>query len=65
MTTKQHFIILSMVIPGPQSVTSTHFDVFMEPLIEELLELWNVGVETVDANAYRGSSNFRLRAMLL
>ena len=65
MTTKCHFIILSMVIPDPQSVTNVHFDVFMEPLIEKLLELWEVGVETVDTNAYRGSSNFNLRAILL
>ena len=65
MTTKRHFILFSMVIPGPQLVTSAHFDVFIERLIEELLELWDVGVQTVDANAYRGSSSFRLRAMLL
>ena len=41
-----------MIIPGPQSVTSTHFDIFLEHLVEELLELWNVGVETHDAAAH-------------
>ena len=44
---------------------SADFDVFMELLIEELLDLWNKGVEIVDANAYRDSSSFRLRAMVL
>ena len=55
MTTKRHFIMLSMIIPGPQSVTSNHFDVFLEPLLEELIDLWDVGVETHDAVAYGGS----------
>ena len=64
MTTKRHFILLSMVIPSLQSITSAHF-VFIEPLLEELLELWNVGMEIVDANAYHGSTSFKLQAILL
>ena len=62
MTTKRHFI---MIIPGLQSVTSTHFDVFLEPLSEELLELWDVGIETYDASTYGGSQYFNLCATLM
>lgn len=50
MSTKKHFMILSMIIPGPQSVTGSSFDVYLQPLLEELLLLWQpAGIETVDA----------------
>ena len=65
LSTKKHFIILALLIPGPQSVTGSNFDVFLEPLLEELLELWSVGVHTWDAAAYRGSEWFTMRAMIL
>ena len=54
-----------MIIPSPQSVTSTRFDVFLEPLLEELLDLWDVGVETHDATAYGGSQYFNFCAILI
>jgi hypothetical protein len=38
---------MSLLIPGPKS-PGKDFDVFLEPLIEELLELWK-GVSTYDA----------------
>jgi hypothetical protein len=37
---KKFFIMLALLIPGKQSVNMENFDVFMEPLVEELLELW-------------------------
>jgi hypothetical protein len=36
---------MSLLIPGPKSLRND-FDVFLEPLIEELLELWK-GVSTL------------------
>jgi len=38
---------MSLLIPGPKSL-GKDFDLFLEPLIDELLELW-VGVSTLDA----------------
>ncbi|XP_027151114.1 uncharacterized protein LOC113751338 [Coffea eugenioides] len=54
------FFFLSMLIPGPKS-PGNEIDVYMEPLIDELNEMW-LGVETYDA--YSGKK-FDLRAALL
>lgn len=62
---KKAFLMLSMIIPGPRSITGTHFDIYLEPLLLELTQLWVDGVITVDAAQYTGVRNFRLRAMLL
>jgi hypothetical protein len=64
-TTKKHFILLSMIIPGKESVTCETFDVYLQPLIEEFLALWEEGVPTYDAAKYGGSSWFTMRAILL
>ena len=37
---KNFSIFLALLIPGKQSIIAKVFDVFMEPLVEELLELW-------------------------
>lgn len=65
LTTKKHFLMLSLVIPGPRSVTGMHFDIFLEPLLRELLQLWHEGVITPDASLYQGVREFNLRAILL
>lgn len=63
---KKHIMMLSMIIPGPHSVTGSDFDVFLQPLLEELLRLWNpAGVPTVDAACYNGQRTFNLRGILL
>jgi hypothetical protein len=51
---------MSLLIPGPRC-PGNDFDVFLEPLIEELLELWK-GVSTYDACTGR---KFDLRAAVL
>ena len=58
---KQENLILSTIISGPDSPGNS-IDVFMQPLIAELKELWDVGVETYDALA---GKNFTLRARVL
>jgi hypothetical protein len=35
-TMKKHFIMLSMIIPRQESVICETFDVYLQPLIEEL-----------------------------
>jgi hypothetical protein len=39
MTTKKFFVMLSLLIPGPRAVTGQNFDVYIAPLLEELLLL--------------------------
>jgi hypothetical protein len=52
--------IMALLIPGPAS-PGKDFDVFLEPLIEDLLELWT-GVRTYDALS---GKKFNLRAAVL
>jgi hypothetical protein len=40
-------MIVSLIILGPKSVKVTNFDVYLEPMIKELEELWK-GVEGFD-----------------
>ena len=65
LTIKKFFIMLGLLIPGPDAITADHIDVFMCPLIEELKELWEEGVRCYDAARWRGEARFTLRAMLM
>lgn len=49
MCMKQPNFILSLLIPGPQG-PGNKLDVYMQPLVEELNELWEIGVKTFDAS---------------
>jgi hypothetical protein len=44
---KQSNFMLSLLISGPKS-PGNDIDVFLQPLIDDLKELWNVGVETYE-----------------
>jgi hypothetical protein len=57
---KQTSLMLSMIIPGPHS-PGNDVDVYLQPLIDELLLLWK-GVKTIDAST---KEEFPLRAALL
>ena len=65
LTIKSFFIILALLIPGPESVTADRIDVFLTPLIDELRELWTVGVICYDAARWRGETRFTLKAILM
>jgi hypothetical protein len=54
---------LTLLIPGKQSVTSEHLDVYLEPLVEELLQLWE-GVSAYDVHKDIGYREFTLRGTL-
>ncbi|XP_015162178.1 uncharacterized protein [Solanum tuberosum] len=58
---KQENFILSMLIPGPNGPGDA-IDTYLQPLIEELTEWWDVGIETYDASTRK---NFKLHASLL
>jgi hypothetical protein len=61
MCMKSSYFMLSMIVPGPKA-PGHDLDVFLQPLIAELKDLWDVGVDTYDASKKR---NFKLRAALL
>ncbi|XP_048494556.1 uncharacterized protein LOC125494787 [Beta vulgaris subsp. vulgaris] len=61
MCMKPSSMLLSMLIPGPKGPGDA-IDVYLQPLIEELKELWEVGVETYDASK---KENFKMHAALL
>ncbi|XP_074351848.1 uncharacterized protein LOC141690996 [Apium graveolens] len=54
-------LILSTLVPGPV-YPGNDIDVYMQPLIAELKELWEIGLETYDAYA---DETFMLRSSLL
>ena len=58
---KRSALILSLVIPSPTS-PGIAIDVYLQPLVEELRELWNVGVESFDASF---NTRFQLHAALM
>ncbi|KAL6213985.1 hypothetical protein ACLB2K_013423 [Fragaria x ananassa] len=58
---KQPYIYLSVLIDGPQA-PGDKIDVYLQPLIEELKELWEEGVPTFDTSS---NQMFQLYAGLL
>ena len=65
LTIKNFFIMLGLLIPGPDAVTAANIDVYLSPLIEELKQLWELGINCYDAARWHGEARFTLRAMLL
>lgn len=53
--------LMSLLIPGPKS-PGNEIDVYLQPLIEELKILWEVGVETYDISK---NQSFQMRAALM
>jgi Transposase family tnp2 len=65
LATKKFFVMLGLLIPGPNSVTEPQFDIFMAPLLEELQLLWK-GVDCFDVLPREGmGQQFKLRAIVL
>jgi hypothetical protein len=64
LVTKRFFLTLALIILSQESITSENIDVYLAPLIEDLLQLWE-GVTATDVSAANDSRNFTLCAMLL
>ena len=58
---KRKFMMLSLLISGPRQ-PGNDIDVYLAPLIEDLITLWEVGVQVYDAHQ---QEFFTLRAVLL
>ena len=63
MVTKCFFVMLSLLIPGKESVKSTNVDVYLESLVDELLILWE-GVPAVDMSDSPRPKKFMMQGML-
>jgi hypothetical protein len=61
MCMKQPNFILSLLIPGPKG-PGNNIDVYMQPLMEELNELWEIGIKTFDACK---KETFQMRAAIM
>jgi hypothetical protein len=61
MCMKPSSFMLSMIIPGKKA-PGNDIDVYMQPLIQELAELWNDGIQTYDSHE---KMLFNLRAVLM
>lgn len=64
LTTKNFFLNLTMLIPGPKSPTSDNIDIYLKPLARELLELWH-GVSAVNMSKPLGSRSFVMKGILM
>jgi hypothetical protein len=64
LCTKKFFLLLALLIPGKESATSEVFDVYIEPLVEEILQLW-YGITAYDITKEPTQRTFTLRAVLL
>ncbi|XP_030963614.1 uncharacterized protein LOC115984741 [Quercus lobata] len=61
MCMKRSSFMLSLLIPGPSSPLND-IDVYLQPLIEELKELWDDGISTYDVSS---NENFKMHAVLM
>ncbi|KAL1223467.1 hypothetical protein V5N11_003525 [Cardamine amara subsp. amara] len=61
MCMEKEFLFLSILVPGPKHPKKS-LDVFLQPLIHELKELWYTGVRTYDCSVKR---NFTMKAVLM
>ncbi|CAA7036916.1 unnamed protein product [Microthlaspi erraticum] len=61
MCMKAENIMLTLLIPGP-TAPSNNIDVYLAPLVDDLKDLWNEGIEVYDAYL---KENFTIRALLL
>ncbi|XP_071739374.1 uncharacterized protein [Rutidosis leptorrhynchoides] len=57
---KRKYIMMSLLIQGPKQ-PGNDIDVYLQPLVDEMMELWNTSIHVYDA--YK-KEYFQLRAML-
>ncbi|CAN1289729.1 hypothetical protein LINPERPRIM_LOCUS20410 [Linum perenne] len=61
MCMKENFLFMTLLIPGP-TAPGKDIDVYMQPLIDELKELWSEGIQTYD---FHTKSMFQLHAAII
>ena len=58
---KETYLFLSIIVPGPNN-PKNKIDVFLQPLIVELKQLWEAGMQTYDLSR---KQNFQMKASLM
>ncbi|XP_050238139.1 uncharacterized protein LOC126687627 [Mercurialis annua] len=58
---KDEFMLLTILVPGPRNPKHL-MDIFLQPLVAELNQLWECGVQTYDVHKRQ---NFQLKAALM
>ena len=58
---KETYLFLSIIVPGPNN-PKNKIDVFLQPLIAELKQLWEAGMQTYDVSR---KQNFQMKAALM
>ena len=61
MCMKQPYFMLSLIIPGPKG-PGNKIDIYLQPLVDELKKLWEVGLTTFDSFK---NQNFNMHAAVL
>ncbi|XP_039120731.1 uncharacterized protein LOC120257299 [Dioscorea cayenensis subsp. rotundata] len=61
MCMKEEYMFLTVIVLGPRNPKDM-LDVYLQPLIAELRQLWEIGAETYDASR---KNNFQMRAALM
>ena len=61
MCMKQEYMLLTVLVPGPNH-PKTILDIFLQPLIDELKDLWSNGVQAFDIST---KQNFSLKVVLM
>ncbi|KAK1405700.1 hypothetical protein POM88_005305 [Heracleum sosnowskyi] len=61
MSMKEPYMFMTLLVPGPND-PERNLNVYLRPLIDELFNLWQVGVQTFDTST---KTNFMMRAALL
>lgn len=64
LVTKRFFVMLALIIIGKEAVKDHNFDVYLAPVIEEFLQLWQ-GLWAYDVAAINGNHRFLLRVVLM
>ena len=65
LATKKFFILLTLIISGPTAPRSKSFDIYLALILDELFELWRIGVWTRDCLKRLSQEWFMMRALLM
>jgi len=65
LTTKHFFVLVALIISDKENVCMNTIDVYLQPLVDELMMFWRLGVPTLDYGKPKGSHGFTFRALVL
>jgi len=57
--------MLSLIIPGEESMAGDNMDTYLQPLLEKLQLFWHEGVWVRDAANFNGTFHFKFKTILM